>query len=120
MFGVYGRGLLESRYGRHGYGSPRKLGHDNVNYMHPGINYDKPARKIRPQKRKEYDSDRELDTIPRRCFCSSMYVLNGEHDENCSLYENNNTDPSTLTQGAEMLSRMFTCLAVEEQAEFQK
>lgn len=48
--------------------------------------------------------------------------MNGEHDEGCPLeHENNNVDSNTaLTQGAEMLSRMFNCLGVEEQRQFQK
>ena len=92
--------------------------------MHPNINYDKPPRKIRPNRRKDYDSERELDNIPRRCFCSSLSIANGEHDENCSLHHqdngNNSEAASTLHQGAEILSKMFNCLSVEEQNDLEK
>ncbi|KAF2364842.1 Protein kinase-like domain [Trinorchestia longiramus] len=116
MFGIYGHRMRERSWD-----SPKMLGHDSVNYMHPGVNYDKPPRKLRPQRRKEYDSERELDNIPARCFCSSLNLDSGEHDESCALYNSdNNNDNSLLTQKTEMLTKMFTCWGVEQQADMTK
>ncbi|XP_076060361.1 uncharacterized protein LOC143036681 isoform X4 [Oratosquilla oratoria] len=134
MFGLYGQRMRMRRAGgMGGWDSPPTIGHDSMNYMNPTINYDKWPRKIRPRKwnhqREQMDLDLDTNTprepSRRRCSCMENVDVVSEgssrrlhHDnEDCWLLQQQQQTDSTLQQGAEALSRMFTCLALDQQPE---
>ena len=111
-----------SRMSRGGFGH-ETIGHDTVNYMNPTVNYDKPPRKIRPKKRRIVDESKEV----HHCSCINILKLtpeqlnnikeNPHENEDCTLLQREMLDEpkdlmidSTMQQGADVLTRMFTCL----------
>ena len=120
MFGLYSQNLHANRMQRN---DNQLIGHDRMNYMNPTVNYDKPARKIKPRKKKIPDETQEV----HHCSCMNILKLtpeqlneireNPHENEDCTLLQRELLDEpkdllidSTMQQGADVLTRMFTCL----------